>query len=65
MQRFSLPDKNIFLTPQDSETSLEAKFRSKGRPAFYLPQRQYLCIEKSLHTKYFLQYKVRKRRKAS
>jgi len=41
MQRFSLPDKNIFLThvPQDIETSLEAMFRSKSRPAFYLPQK--------------------------
>jgi len=44
------------LTHVDSETSLEAIFRSKSRPAwnFIHQKRQYLCMEKSLQTKYFL-----------
>jgi len=54
-------------TPQDSETSLEAIFRSKSMPAwnFTLQKRQYLCMEKSLQTNDFFKYKVRNRRKAS
>jgi len=40
-------------TPQDSETPLEAIFRSKSRPAwnFTFQKTQYLCLEKSLQTK--------------
>jgi len=54
-------------TPQDSEISLEAIFRSKSRPAwnFTLQTTLHLCTEKSLQTKDFFKYKVRNRRKAS
>jgi len=46
-------------TPQGSETSVEAIFRSKSRPAwtFSLQKRQYLCMEKSLQTRDFLSMK--------
>jgi len=54
-------------TPQDSEISLEAIFRSKSRPAwnFTPKKKQYSCMEKSLQTKEFFRYKVRNRRKPS
>jgi len=54
-------------TPQDSERSLEAIFRTESRPAwnFTLQKRQCLCMEKSLQSNDFFKYKVRNKRKAS
>ena len=68
MQKSSLPDKKYcwhMYTPQDSETSPEAIFRFKSKPAwnFTLQKRQYLCMEKPLQTKDFFKVQSEKQKK--
>jgi len=64
MQRFSLPDRKYFC--QDSETSLEAFFKSKSRPAwnFTRPKKTTFMHRKSLQTEIFFYLQSEKTRKA-